>query len=113
MSVTWNATHPNPSKLDESADFVGAVGVMADGSLVIDTIVTKKRIKLSWEGITLVEGAALYAQALTYTQASMNMTNAGGGNYGNVLPIPGSARYSPSGGAGSLVCDVSVEVRTT
>ena len=85
---------------------------MADGSLSIDTIATKTRIKLTWEGITSAQANALYAQAVTYTSATMTMTNAGGGSYGNVIPIPGSARYSPSGGAGSIVYDFSVEVRT-
>lgn len=115
MAVTWGttSTYPHPSKLEEAPDFVGAVGVMADGSLSIDTITTKTRIKLTWEGITSTQANALYAQALTYTSATMNMTNAGGGSYGNVIPIPGSARYSPSGGAGSIVYDFSVEVRTT
>lgn len=114
MAVTWGSTstYPHPSTLEETPDFVGAVGVMADGSYSIDAIATKTRIKLGWQGITAAQAAGLYAQAVTYSVATMNMTNAGGANYGNVIPIPGSARYSPSGGAGSIVYDFSVEVRT-
>lgn len=113
MTVTWGSTnnYPHPSKLEKIPEMVGAVGVMADGSLSIDTIVTKTRIKLAWEGIALSKADLLWTQSITYTSAAMDMTNAGGANYGNVIPIPGSARYSPSGGEGSIVYDFSVEVR--
>lgn len=113
MTVTWGATstYPNPSTLEETADFVGGVGVMADGSLSIDAITTKKRIKIGWQAIDATNAGNLYTQAVTYTVATMDMSNAGGANYGNVLPVPNSARKSPSGGS-PIVYDVSVEVRT-
>jgi hypothetical protein len=113
MTVTWGATttYPNPSTLEKSADFVGGVGVMADGTLSIDAIVTKTRIKLGWKAIDATNAGNLYTQATTYAAATMDMSNAGGANYGNVIPMPNSARLSPVGGT-PLVYDVSVEVRT-
>ena len=39
------------------------------------------------------------------------MTNGGGMDYGDVVPVPGSARTSAVGGY-PVVYDVSVEVRT-
>ena len=113
MAVTWGATttYPNPSTLEEADELVGAVGVMADGSLSIDVLATKKRIKIGWQAIDSSNAAALFAQAITRTSATMDMSNAGGANYGSVVPIPNSARKSPQGGS-PLVYDVSVEVRT-
>lgn len=113
MTVTWSTTttYPNPSTLEESADFVGGIGVMADGSLSIDTITTKKRIKIGWQAIDSTNATNLYSQAVNYAAATMDMSNAGGANYGNVVPVPNTARKSPSGGS-PLVYDVSVEVRT-
>ena len=113
MSVTWSSTttYPNPSSLEESADFVGGFGVMADGTVSIDAIATKKRIKIGWKAIDSTNAGNLYTQATTYAAATMDMSNAGGANYGNVIPMPNSARLSPVGGS-PLVYDVSVEVRT-
>ena len=113
MTVTWGTTttYPNPSTLEETAEMVGGMGVMADGSLSIDAIVTKKRIKIGWQAIDATNAGNLYTQAITYAAATMDMSNAGGANYSNVVPIPNSARKSPSGGS-PIVYDVSVEVRT-
>jgi hypothetical protein len=113
MSVTWGVTtnYPNPSTLEEASDFVGGTGIVADGSVVIDLIVTKKRVKIGWQAIDATNAGNLYTQAVTYTAAAMDMSNAGGANYGNVVPVPNSARKSPSGGS-PIVYDVSVEVRT-
>lgn len=114
MTVTWGAitTYPNPSVMEEGDDMTGATGIMADGSLVIDTITTEKRIKLEWHGISATDSRNLYIQAITRTAAVMDMTNVGSINFGNVIPIPNTARRTPSGGAGSIVYDMSVEVRT-
>lgn len=114
MSVTWggNATHPNPSTIEEQPDFVGGAGVMADGSLVIDTIITKKRIKVAWEGLTEAQADALYAIAILYVQSAMTLTAAGGGSYGNVLPIPNSA-LKTNVATYPVTYKFSVEVRTT
>jgi TRAP-type mannitol/chloroaromatic compound transport system substrate-binding protein len=113
MTVTWGTTttYPNPSTLEEADELVGAVGVMADGSLSIDVLATKKRIKIGWQAIDSTNANNLFAQAITRTSATMDMSNAGGANYGSVVPIPNSARKSPQGGS-PLVYDVSVEVRT-
>lgn len=114
MTVTWGAitTYPNPSVMEEGDDMTGATGVMADGSLVIDVIATEKRIKLEWHGISATDSRNLYTQAITRTAAVMDMTNIGSINFGNVVPIPNTASRTPSGGASSIVYDVSVEVRT-
>jgi len=90
---------------------VGSVGVMADGSMVIDVIATKTRIQLGWQAIDATNANNLYTQATTYAAATMDMSNAGGANYGNVIPVPNSANLEPSGGS-PVVYDLSVEVRT-
>ena len=116
MTITWGSTttHPNPSVFTEKDEMVGGSGVMADGSFVMDVIATKKRITLQWSGITAAQATALYAQAVTRTSAAMDLTNVGGSSYvGGVIPMPGSASKSPSGGdLTTLGFDVSVEVRT-
>lgn len=114
MTVTWGVTtnYPNPSTLEEVEDFVGGTGIMADGSMVIDLIARKQRIKLGWQSVTLLEANSLYAQAVNHNPAAMDMTSAGGMNYGDVIPIPNSARKSAHGGY-PVVYDVSVEVRTS
>lgn len=113
MTVTWGATtdFPNPSTLEESVDFVGGTGIMADGSMVIDLVARKQRVKLGWQSVTLLEANSLYAQAVNYNAAAMDMTNAGGMDYGDVVPIPNSARKVAQGGY-PVVYDVNVEVRT-
>ncbi len=112
MSVTWGATttYPNPSKLKKVPEMVGGVGIMADGSLLIDVIATKTRIQLSWQAIDVTNANNLYTQATTYTASTMDMSNAGGANYGSVIPVPNSASLEPSGGS-PVVYDLSVEVR--
>lgn len=116
MTITWGSTttHPNPSVFTERDEMVGGSGVMADGSFVSDVIATKKRITLQWSGITASEATALFAQAVTRTSAVMDLTNVGGSNHSSgVIPMPGSASKSPSGGdVNALGFDVSVEVRT-
>lgn len=113
MTVTWGVTtnYPNPSSLEEAEDFVGGTGIMADGSMAIDLIARKQRVKLGWQGLTLLEANSLYAQAVNHNPAAMDMTNAGGMDYGDVTPMPGSARKSANGGC-PVTYDVSVEVRT-
>lgn len=113
MAVTWGATttYPNPSKLKKVPEMVGGVGIMADGSLSIDILAAKTRIQLVWQAIDATNANNLYTQATTYTAATMDMSNAGGANYGNVIPMPNSASIEPQGGS-PLVYDVSVEVRT-
>lgn len=113
MTVTWGVTtdFPNPSKLDETSVFVGGTGTMADGSLLIDLIARKQIVKLEWQRVTLLQANSLYAQAVNYTPAAMDMTNAGRMNYGDVVSIPGTARLSAVGGY-PVTYDVSVEVRT-
>lgn len=113
MTVIWGATtdFPNPSTLEEVEDFVGGVGVMADGSYSIDLIARKQRVKIGWKSVTLVQANSLYAQAVNHNPAELDMTNAGRMNYGDVVSIPGTARLSAVGGS-PIVYDVSVEVRT-
>ena len=84
---------------------------MADGSLLIDLIARKQIVKLEWQRVTLLQANSLYAQAVNYTPAAMDMTNAGRMNYGDVVSIPGTARLSAVGGY-PVTYDVSVEVRT-
>jgi len=112
-TVTWGVvtTYPKPSKVQETPELVGGVGTMADGSMVIDVIATKKHIRLEWQGLTATEVAALYAQSISYAAAAMDMTNGGGLNYGNVIPIPGSASKNAVATV-PVTYDFSVEVRT-
>lgn len=113
MSVTWGVTtnYPNPSKLDAKPDFVGGTGTMADGSMVIDLIARKQLVSLGWQSVTLLQANSLYAQAVNYNPAAMDMTNAGYLNFGDVIPMPGSASISLNGGY-PVTYDVSVTVRT-
>lgn len=111
--ITWGAvtTHPNPSTVEERPDFVGGATMLADGSLSVDQMAQKTRITVAWEGLTSTQMNALYALAVAYSAAAMDLSNAGGANYGNVVPIPNSARMSavPSY---PVTYMLSVEVRT-
>ena len=62
--------------------------------MAIDLIARKQRVKLGWQGLTLLEANSLYAQAVNHNPAAMDMTNAGGMDYGDVVSVPGSARKS-------------------
>lgn len=114
MTITWGAvtTHPNPSSIDERPDFVGGAIVLANGSLVVDQIAVKTRVGITWEGLTASQASALYALAVAYSAAAMDLSNAGGSNYGNVIPIPNSARRQPQP-TYPVTYIVSVEVRST
>ena len=113
MSITWGVTtdFPNPSKLEETSVFIGGTGTMADGSLSIDLIARKQIVKLEWQSVTLLQANSLYAQAVNYNPAAMDMTNAGRMDYGDVVSVPGTARLTAVGGY-PVTYDVSVEVRT-
>ena len=114
MTITWGDNeHPSPSSVQESDDMVGVSNVLANGALVSNALATKMRIKLQWRSVTTAEANALFSQATTRTEATLDLTPATGDHYFRVIPIPNTVRKSAHGGnTANMFYDVSVEVRT-
>lgn len=114
MTITWGGNeHPSPSSVQESDDMIGTSNILASGALVNNALSTKMRIKLQWSGVTTAEANALFSQATTRTEATLDLTPATGDHYFRVIPIPNTARKSAYGGnAAAMGYDVSVDVRT-
>ena len=112
MATTWGtgagSTIPDPEGWDYSEEFGGAQYVVANGSLVTDSIASKRRIALRWALITTAEKDAILALATTQATKALVLVGAAGIN---VEPVRGTFRASPVGYTPAW--NVSCEVRTT
>lgn len=109
MASTWNGTTiPDPEVWDYTEELVGSQYVVANGSLVTDSIASKRRIAMRWALITTAQKDTLLGLATTQATTSLVLVGATGIN---VEPMRGTFRASPVGVTPAW--NVSCEVRTT
>lgn len=109
MATTWNSeTLADPEGWDYSEEFVGSQYVVANGSLVTDSIASKRRIAMRWALITTAQKDKILSLATTQASTSLVLVGAAGIN---VEPVRGTFRASPVGVTPAW--NVSCEVRTT
>lgn len=109
MATTWNGTAiPDPEGWDYSEEFVGSQYAVANGSLVTDSIASKRRIAMRWALITTAQKDTILGLATTQATTSLVLIGAAGIN---VEPMRGTFRASPVGVTPAW--NVSCEVRTT
>lgn len=109
MATSWNGTTiPDPEGWDYSEELVGSQYVVANGSLVTDSIASKRRIAMRWALITTAQKDAILTLATTQSSTSLVLIGAAGVN---VEPMRGTFRASPVGVTPAW--NVSCEVRTT
>ena len=109
MATTWNGTTiPDPETWDYSEEFVGSQYVVANGSLVTDSIASKRRIAMRFALITTAQKDTILGLATTQATTSLVLVGATGIN---VEPVRGTFRASPVGVTPAW--NVSCEVRTT
>jgi hypothetical protein len=109
MASTWGGTAiPDPEVWDYFEELVGQQYVVANGSLVTDSIASKRHIALRWALITTAQKDTLLGLATTQATASLVLIGAAGIN---VEPVRSTFRASPVGVTPAW--NVSCEVRTT
>jgi hypothetical protein len=109
MASTWGGTAiPAPSRYERNPEVVGGQYIMADGSMVTDSITTKYRISMTWENITYGERDTLLGKLATFTSAALVI---GSETSENVIPVVNSVVVSRLAG-GTRAYTLSCEVRT-
>ena len=109
MANTWGGTTiPLPSVYDRSPELVGSTVIVADGSMVIDSIATKYRIRLVFDGITSTERDTILGKIAAYTSAALAIQDE---TSENVIAIPNTTSVSRFAG-GTRAYTLSCEVRS-
>ena len=109
MANTWGGTTiPLPSRYERKPEVVGGQYIMADGSMVTDSIATKYRISMTFENITTSERNTLLGKLATPSSAALVIENE---ISENVIPVVGSIDVSRLQG-GTRVYTLSCEVRS-
>jgi hypothetical protein len=107
MSLTWNTTIlPNPTNWDDAEDYIGTQRRWADGSLVNDTITTKRTVAIRWELLSVFNRNQIYNLATAFAATTIFMP---WGDTWTVTPVPGS--YSADAVPGTALWNVSATVR--
>ena len=110
MASTWGGTAiPNPTAYNRSALLIGNQYVVADGSMVTDSIAVKTVIDLEFAGVTNAERAVLEGKFTTYTSSALVIEDE---TSENVTPVFNSLRVSRFPG-GTQAYAVSGQVRVT
>ena len=110
MASTWGGTAiPNPTAYNRSALLIGSQYVVADGSMVTDSIVAKTVVDLEFAGVTNTERGTLETKFTTYASTALVITDE---TSENVTPIINSMRVSRFPG-GTRAYTVSGQVRVT
>lgn len=110
MASTWGGTAiPNPTVYNPTPVLIGSQYLVADGSMVTDSIVAKVLIDLEFAGVTNTERGVLEGKFTVYASTALAITNE---TSVNVTPIANSLRVSRFPG-GTQAYTVSGQVRTT
>lgn len=109
MASTWGGTSiPAPTRYDRQASFVGAQYIVADGSMVTDSVTAKTVIDLEFADVTDTQRSTLEGKFTTFTSAALVVESE---TSENVIPIAGSLRVVRLAG-GTRAYVVSGQVRT-
>jgi hypothetical protein len=109
MASTWGGTAiPAPTRYDRQTQHVGAQFIVADGSMVTDTITSKTAVDLEFGPVTETERNTLIGKFTTFTSAALIIESE---TTENVIPVANSLRVSRLQG-GTRAYIVSGQVRT-
>ena len=109
MASTWGGTAiPAPTRYDRQTQHVGAQFIVADGSMVTDTITSKTVVDLEFANITDAERTTLVGKFTAFSSAALAIESE---TSENVIPVAGSLRVSRLQG-GTRAYIVSGQVRT-
>ena len=109
MASTWGATSiPAPTRYDRQPAFVGAQMIVADGSMITDSITSKTIVDLEFADLAYGQRDTLITKFTTFSSSALVIESE---SSENVIPIAGSLRVSRLAG-GTRAYVVSGQVRT-
>lgn len=107
MTTVWNSIAlPDPVGWDDAEDYVGTQRRWADGSLMNDTITTKRTVAIRWELLSVFNRDQIYTLATDFTASTILLP---WGDTWTVTPVPGT--YSADAIAGTALWNVSLTAR--